>query len=328
MSIHQGQNIQLFLAEGSSTGLRIAEIKFRSERVTSAVRSDLAKQRELEEVQRTGIYLLLGEPENPAYERCLYVGESDEVGKRLKQHAERAAKDDDYLPWWEQTVTITSNDANLTKAHALYLEAELIARAKTAARAQVVNVQGSDRRSSLSRADRSDMEVFLENVFVILPLLGVNSFRPRARVASLKPPSRPPAIGGDHAAQEGAPDATRMTLFSERSPVFTLSIDGSLLAQGQEVDGIFIVESGSRSRAWFGTSSSYKRLHAQLIESGALRPAEPGLFEFARDVEFSAPSAAAAVVSGRNANGRKAWRLPDGRLTYGNWQDQVTGANE
>ena len=55
-----GQNIQLFLAEGSITGLRIAEIKFRSERVTAASRSDLGKQLELDEVKKTGVYLLSG----------------------------------------------------------------------------------------------------------------------------------------------------------------------------------------------------------------------------------------------------------------------------
>lgn len=130
MTVNPGQNIQLFLAEGTATGLRIAEIKFRSERVTAAVRSDLAKQRDLEEVQRTGLYLLLGDAaEDSSYEQRIYIGESDDVANRLKIHTDQAARDDTHMAFWDQTITITSNDANLTKAHALYLESRLIARA-------------------------------------------------------------------------------------------------------------------------------------------------------------------------------------------------------
>jgi hypothetical protein len=43
---------------------------------------------------------------------------------------------------------------------------------------------------------------------------------------------------------------------------------------------------------------------------------------------FASPSAAAAVVSGRQANGREEWKLPGSGLSYGSWQaraiDQIT----
>ena len=41
---------------------------------------------------------------------------------------------------------------------------------------------------------------------------------------------------------------------------------------------------------------------------------------FARDQVFSSPSAAAAVVVGRAANGRNDWKIRDTGVSYGNWQ--------
>lgn len=286
-------------------GLRIAEIKFRSERVTAAVRSDLVKQRELEEVQRTGLYLLTGASPVHDAEGWIYVGESDDVAARLKAHSDKAAMDPDYFPWWENTITITSNDENLTKAHALYLESRMIQRAKEANRAHVANSQASDRSHTLSRADRSDMEVFLENAFVILPLLGVDAFRPRPQVAvsaSLGPSS------------------------ADESPVFSISHGGSIIARGQEIDGQFVVEKGSKARMWHGTATAYQGLQEQLSKSGTLTPYDKTYWQFAHDCEFKSPSAAAAVVSGRNANGRTEWLRIGRPGTYATWQDEVTRA--
>lgn len=47
---------------------------------------------------------------------------------------------------------------------------------------------------------------------------------------------------------------------------------------------------------------------------------------FNEDQSFSSPSAAAAVVSGRSANGRTSWKVEDRGMTYGEWQDQQVSA--
>jgi hypothetical protein len=50
----------------------------------------------------------------------------------------------------------------------------------------------------------------------------------------------------------------------------------------------------------------------ELIANGT--PAEKeGYFVFAKDSEFSSPSAAAAVIHGGSANGLTAWRNADGK---------------
>jgi Domain of unknown function (DUF4357) len=51
----------------------------------------------------------------------------------------------------------------------------------------------------------------------------------------------------------------------------------------------------------------------QLIADGTLIR-KGGLLVFAKDVEFSSPSAAAAVIHGGSANGLIAWKTADGKL--------------
>ena len=41
---------------------------------------------------------------------------------------------------------------------------------------------------------------------------------------------------------------------------------------------------------------------------------------FARDYVFASPSAAAAAVTGRNANGRIEWRIQGSGMNFGEWQ--------
>jgi hypothetical protein len=50
----------------------------------------------------------------------------------------------------------------------------------------------------------------------------------------------------------------------------------------------------------------------QLIAEGTLTE-ENGFLVFARDVEFSSPSAAAAVIKGGSANGLIEWKTNDGK---------------
>ena len=50
-----------------------------------------------------------------------------------------------------------------------------------------------------------------------------------------------------------------------------------------------------------------------------------GACEFTKDYAFKSPSAAAAVVNGRPANGTLEWRLEGGGATYKEWEAQHLG---
>ncbi|CAM5528976.1 GIY-YIG nuclease family protein OS=Stutzerimonas stutzeri OX=316 GN=G7024_23870 PE=4 SV=1 [Stutzerimonas stutzeri] len=79
---------------------------------------------------------------------------------------------------------------------------------------------------------------------------------------------------------------------------------------------------GSKARAeWVGTERGYQGLFKQLVAEGML-VADGEHMRFSDDCAFSSPSAAAAVVSGRSANGRTAWLVEGTGQTYAAWQDQ------
>ena len=112
-----GRSVRLFLVDGKSTGLITAEIMNWTGHVLTGPRAELPKFLTRQEVSRTGVYLLYGQDTVNADTVMLYIGESDNVGARLKQHNQEGKKD-----YWERTCIITSKDQNITKAHALLLK--------------------------------------------------------------------------------------------------------------------------------------------------------------------------------------------------------------
>src|SRR3546814_8378762 len=95
----------------------------------------------------------------------------------------------------------------------------------------------------------------------------------------------------------------------EESPLLAIeSPRHQLHARGRQADAQFLVYAGSTARAaWIGMDGGYKVLHQDLVDSGTLGAVRGEVREFKRDAVFSSPSAAAAVVWGRSANGRTSW---------------------
>jgi hypothetical protein len=68
--------------------------------------------------------------------------------------------------------------------------------------------------------------------------------------------------------------------------------------------------------------TTYKELRDELLQAGKLRPnPNPDFLEFAEDVPFRSPSAAAAVVAAGNRNGGLMWRVEGTGQTYAEWQE-------
>ncbi|MCR9186632.1 MAG: GIY-YIG nuclease family protein [Halieaceae bacterium] len=294
----QGRSIRLFLVDGTPNGLLTAEIMNWTGHVLTGPRSKLSELVQRPEVGRTGIYFLVGpDPEN-SFRPLVYIGESDDVGKRLKQH--NKPEDQGGKDFWEKVCLITSKDQNLTKAHAKHLESVLISKAGQVGRCRLVNGTAHD-YSSLPESDLADMAFFAEQIRTVLPVLGFDFLRDTSK-----------------------PVTTAVAGTALESPVFVLEIPKhKITARAQEIDGEFFVLAGSIARAsWSPNSHTYRDLYEQLIQDGVLAPHSSGSLEFTADQMFSSPSAAAAVVSGRAANGRTQWKVEGSGQTYGEWQDQ------
>jgi hypothetical protein len=170
-----GGTIKIFMVHGDPKRLRTAELLNWTGKAVVGPRSEFESVLAREESHKSGVYFLTGiDPETG--KSAVYIGEAESVRDRLKSHLDR--------DFWNQVVFFTSKDENLTKAHIRYLEGRLIEHAKQAGRANVMNGQSSGSR--LPESDREDMEIFLEKIHQLLPVLGVEVLVPMAAVAGGK----------------------------------------------------------------------------------------------------------------------------------------------
>ena len=203
----------------------------------------------------------------------LYIGQGDPVRPRLEAHY--AKKD-----FWTTAIFFVSKDENLNKAHIGYLESRLIKLATDAKRSALDNANAPV-LPSMSEMDIADAEGFLDEMLLCLPLLGVNVFN--------KPTVTP------HKNQ------------------FKL-IGKDCEAKGFESPEGFIVISGGKARVG-ETASTHKyviALRRSLVDRGILIP-DGSQYRLTQDYTFNSPSQAAAVMMGRNANGRIEWKNAKGQ---------------
>ncbi|MCO5328248.1 MAG: GIY-YIG nuclease family protein [Solirubrobacterales bacterium] len=270
-----GATISLYLADGRPAGIRIVEKDNWNGIGVDCSRSDLARARRRQEFSRSGVYLLLGNEGEVAGLPTLYVGEADDLSSRIPSHGRN--KD-----FWTRVVIFTSKDGSINKAHAKHLEARLCALASAAKRCELDN-KIPPSPPQLSDSDRDSAERFLAEMLIVLPAVGVTAFE--------NPAAEP----------------------TSNSPVLQLEGKGTS-ARGQETSEGFRVFGGARARkeevpsihAWL------VEIRADLVRNGALRE-DRGGFVLTQDYVFDSPSAAAGVLMGRAANGRKEWRTEGGK---------------
>lgn len=269
--------IKLFLVHGDPKRLRTAELSNWTGKAVSGPRTEFEGVLAREESDKSGIYFLTGtDPETG--KPAIYIGEAECVRDRIKNHNDK--------DFWNQITFFVSKDENLTKAHIRYLEGQLLSLAKAAGRAVVENSQGSG--SKLPESDRGEMEVFLEKINQLLPVLGIDLLVPMAGATTADAP-------------------TSKLLYCEikglKASGFR-SANGFLVLKGSEAVG----SERPSSEKWPWT----RNLRQKLREDGVLA-ANGDRLRFTRDIEISSPSAAAAVIHGGHANGLTAWRDASGK---------------
>ena len=294
----RGRTLKLYLVDGSPSAVISAELGNWSGKVLVASRSVLPDLIGRPETDQTGVYLLTGPDPASSNRTLVHVGESDTIKKRLISH-----DGDESKQFFTRICVIVSKDENLTKAHGRYLESRLLVLIEGAARARAVNgIQPQFR--GLPEPEIADMEGFLSEIGVLLPVLGFDLLR------------------------EGADAEPSRNVESGKRPTFLLAQAG-ISARAREAGGEFVVLAGSRARVkeiktcpdGLGT------LRRELVEDRVLAQ-EPGgeFYRFERDVPFGSPSGAASFVYGGNLNGRKRWKVEGSNLSYGEWRDKRLAA--
>jgi hypothetical protein len=268
--------IKIFLPNGDAKGLRTAEISNWTGKALAAPRTELDGLLARDELDKAGVYILIGSDPQTNAARA-YIGEAEVIRDRLRQHKGKE--------FWVSAIVVVSKDENLTKAHIRYLESRLLAEAGQVGRFTLEQNQAGG--SKLPESDREDMEVLLSRIRQLLPVLGSDLLSPIAQSVS----------------------TLQATLVFCR-------IKG-VEARGQRTADGFVVFRGSQAVLEERPSAQQRypfvlAKRRQLILDRTL-VSNGRVLEFAKDTEFSSPSAAAATVHGGSANGLIAWRTKDGK---------------
>jgi Domain of unknown function (DUF4357) len=273
--INHGKQLRLFLPDGTPSGPRYYELV---NWTGQAVVMPVSRIKELvtgawPEFERPGVYLVRGESEE-GHAR-LYIGESENVAKRVQGHPASLGFEVTEL------LLFSSKDDNLTKSHVLWLESALIDLATIAKRISLSNGT-APLTKALSKAELATMVEFLEHLGLVAQTAGFNYFT-KAKVRMIGP--APAAQFSLHKVKQG------------------------LKAQAIQSDEGFVVLAGSRGSG-FPTEAlgkGYALQREELIEQGVMKLESDGNYLFTVDAVFSSPSAAASIVAGYPSSGPQSW---------------------
>lgn len=160
-----GKKISIYLIDGTEFGPRIAEIGNWVGKAFYTPRATISKVINRSEFDNPGIYCLKSYPDDESYQEKIYIGEAENIRTRIKQHLQNSKRD------FNELIFFISKDDLLTKTQIKYLESKLIQLAIDSKSNEIEN-GNSPSLPTLHEADISDMEYYLEQVKLILPVMG------------------------------------------------------------------------------------------------------------------------------------------------------------
>lgn len=166
--VNFGKSIRIFLMDnGMPSGRWSCELSNWTGKAYKMPRNRVMDCGDKPDLQYTGVYFLIGRNEDDR--ELIYIGESDSILNRLKQHLDK-----DY---WTECIVLISKDDFLNKAHSKYMENRFHQMALTAKRFAVMNTN-TPTKTSMSEADTAELEEFMHNARLIVNILGVKAFEP------------------------------------------------------------------------------------------------------------------------------------------------------
>ncbi|MDF1884165.1 GIY-YIG nuclease family protein [Sulfurimonas sp. SAG-AH-194-C21] len=273
------KTIKLFLLDGTPNGRMTCELSNWTGKAYKLPRNMIKDSSNREELSSTGVYFLFGKPDMTSERNVIYIGEAENIIKRLSQHL----NEKDY---WNEAVVLISKDDNLNKAHIKYLENRLHHIAVKVNRYEVKN-SNTPTQPSISESDQAEMEEFIENIKMLVNVLGFKAF--------------------EELIQESTSDKKITSNF------FIKAARGANAQAQQTSDGFVVLKDSEIALSIVDSyPDGWKNSRQELIDNGTIIE-KNGKLIFSNDYLFNSPSAAAAIVMGRSANGLTEWKNNKGK---------------
>ena len=271
----QPKTLKIFLLDGEPTGTKIVDIIGWTGKAFVIPRNKLKNMLQREELNSQAVYFLVGESEEG--KQKVYVGEAEEFKKRIQQHNQN--KD-----FWNSVICFISKDDNLTKVHVKYLEAVLIEEINKAQRVEIDNGNGGG-IPKLPESDEADMNVFLENLRIVLSSLGFVFLED----LSVKNEDEEEIY---YIKQRGAEAKVKLTN------------EGYVLQPGSTV--VAKETPGGRTR-------SIAKIRFMLLTEKTAKRISDDFYQLLVPLKFTSPSTTASFVIGHNANGWEKLKNKNGK---------------
>lgn len=290
----RGKSIRIYMADGTVTGIRHAEIVNWTGQAVACPRNKVSGLSGWEESQLPGVYFLFGFSDT-SEKPTGYIGEAENVLTRLQDHLVK--KD-----FWNEIIFFTNKDENLTKSHVKFLESKLISKALSAGR-YILENGNQPSLPVLPRADRDSMEDFLDHIILLLGALGHKILEPLTKRTKIH----------EEIQVEEHETVVNSVELSESEIKIIMKIKNIIALGVQTNEGVVVLKgSFALKRTKDSLSEGYKKLKEELLKGKILIENEENL-EFTRDYLFSSPSTAASIISGLPTNGRTSWKTEDGK---------------
>ena len=278
-----GRAITLFLIDGTPDGRVACELINRVGKCVKIPRRLMKESSNREELWKAGVYFLFGRDETSAETNRVYVGEAEEVMKRLPQHNEKE--------FWSEALVFFSKDDYLNKAHIKFLEHTICERVAEVGRFQLEN-GNTPNRPMISEMEQAVMSECFEDLQLLVGSLGYKLFEPIISI-----------------------------VVKEQSTEYFSSSARGANARAIYTNEGMVVMKGSVIATSIVTSApeGVQRLRVSLQSDGTLVE-QNSVITFAKDYLFSSPSAASGFIQGRSCNGWIEWKDATGRTLKENEQ--------
>lgn len=269
-----GKTIELFWVDGTADGIITAELSNWNGKGIKLPRTSVAQCRR-SDICQPGVYFLLCQEDDGT--DWVYVGEAENIKDRLNRHIGdyQSGKESYY---WNTAIVFVGRDLN--KALIRYLENRLFDIAKECGRCKLLT-KNTYKNTVLKESQIAGMEEFIDNIKVLVKAMGYRIL-------------------------ESVPVETDSTEYfycksADADGKGFISAGGFTVVKGSKVSDHLTDSFEVRAKQYFDLR---KKLEADGVIAGGV---------FVRNHEFSAPSAASAVLLGRSSNGRVDWKTQSGK---------------